>query len=115
MRVARKTVSEAASERIDSGNLWTETKLKDLVSAKLGENALFVVSNREPYMYVIDEVAGSPKCTRPASGVVTVLDPILRTCGGTWIAHGSGNADRKFVNSKDKLGVPPKRKVRAPR
>jgi len=42
-----------------------------------------------------------------ASGVVTALDPILRACGGTWIAHGSTEADRKFVNSKDKLGVPP--------
>jgi trehalose-6-phosphate synthase len=80
--------------------------LKDLVRAKLGENALFVVSNREPYMHVIDEAVGSIKCVRPASGVVTAIDPILRACGGTWIAHGSGNADRKFVNSKDKLGVP---------
>jgi trehalose 6-phosphate synthase len=32
----------------------------------------------------------------------------LRACGGVWVAHGSGNADKKFVNSKNKLGVPPK-------
>jgi trehalose 6-phosphate synthase len=24
-----------------------------------------------------------------------------------WVAHGSGNADKKFTNSKNKLGVPP--------
>jgi trehalose-6-phosphate synthase len=39
--------------------------------------------------------------------VVTAIDPILRACGGIWIAHGSGDADKKFVNSKDKLGIPP--------
>jgi trehalose-6-phosphate synthase len=48
-----------------------------------------------------------PRCVRPASGVVTAIDPILRACGGTWIAHGSADADREFVNSKNKLGVPP--------
>ena len=58
-------------------------------------------------MHIIDDVTGQAKCIRPASGVVTAIDPILRACGGTWIAHGSGSADKKFVNSKNKLGVPP--------
>ncbi|OGX29381.1 MAG: trehalose-6-phosphate synthase [Omnitrophica WOR_2 bacterium RIFCSPLOWO2_12_FULL_51_24] len=66
-----------------------------------------MVSNREPYMHVIEDTTGKARCIRPASGVVTAIDPILRACGGTWIAHGSGNADRKFVNSKNKLAVPP--------
>jgi trehalose 6-phosphate synthase len=107
LRVARKIVSDKASERIQKEELWTEAKLRDLIHARLGENALFVVSNREPYMHIIDEITGKPKCIRPASGVVTAIDPIMRACGGTWIAHGSGKADNKFVNSKDKLGVPP--------
>ncbi|MBU1726201.1 MAG: hypothetical protein KJ880_01025, partial [Candidatus Omnitrophica bacterium] len=107
LRVARKVVSEEAHERIQKEELWNESKLRDLVHAKLGDNAFFVVSNREPYMHVMDEIFDKPKCVRPASGVVTAIDPILRACGGTWIAHGSGAADRKFVNSKDKLGVPP--------
>lgn len=107
LRVARKVVSEKATERLQKDELWTEAKLRDLIHARLGENALFVVSNREPYMHVIDDITGEPKCIRPASGVVTAIDPILRACGGTWIGHGSGNADKKFVNSKDKLGVPP--------
>ncbi|MBU4377423.1 MAG: trehalose-6-phosphate synthase [Candidatus Omnitrophica bacterium] len=67
-----------------------------------------MVSNREPYMNVIDSITGAAKCIRPASGVVTAIDPILCACGGTWIAHGSGTEDKKFVNSKNKLGVPPK-------
>lgn len=107
LRVARKTVSQEAQARLEKEELWTETKLKDLVRAKLGENALFVVSNREPFMHVMDEVYSSVKCVRPASGVVTAIHPILSACGGVWIAHGAGNADRKFVNSKNKLGVPP--------
>src|SRR3989338_3471554 len=107
LRVARKAMLEDASVRVEKEELWTEARLRDLVRAKLGENTLFVVSNREPYLHVVDEPFGKPKCVRPASGVVTAIDPIMRACGGTWIAHGSANADKKFVNSKDKLGVPP--------
>lgn len=107
LRVARKVVSEEAHLRIQKEELWTEAKLRDLVHAKLAENAFFVVSNREPFMHVMDELTGQARCIRPASGVVTAIDPILRACGGTWIAHGSGNMDRSFVNSKNKLGVPP--------
>jgi trehalose 6-phosphate synthase len=107
LRVARKTISDEASARLEKEEAWTESKLRDLVHAKLGDNALFVVSNREPYMHVIDEPTGKVKCIRPASGVVTAIHPVLCACGGTWIAHGGGNADKKFVNSKDKLGVPP--------
>jgi len=107
LRVARRTISDEAQARLEKEEVWTEVKLRDLVRAKLGENALFVVSNREPYLHVIDEATGITKCMRPASGVVTALHPILCACGGTWLAHGAGNADKKFVNSKDKLGVPP--------
>jgi trehalose 6-phosphate synthase len=107
LRVARRIVTDKAQERLQEEEVWTEAKLRDLVHAKLGENAFFVVSNREPYMHVFDEMTGITKCIRPASGVVTALDPIMRACGGTWVAHGSTEADRKFVNSKDKLGVPP--------
>jgi len=107
LRVARRTVSREAQDRVESGDLWTEKRLQDLVRAKLGESSLFLVSNREPYMHVLDEKTGKPRCVRPASGVVTALDPVMRACGGVWVAQGSGNADRKFANSKGKLGVPP--------
>jgi len=107
LRIARRTISDEASARLEKEDTWTEARLKDLVRAKLGENALYVVSNREPYMHVVDDATGITKCIRPASGVVTAIHPILCACGGMWIAHGAGNADKKFVNSKDKLGVPP--------
>ncbi|MDI6606465.1 MAG: trehalose-6-phosphate synthase [Candidatus Omnitrophota bacterium] len=107
MRVARKSISEEARLRVRKDELWTQARLRDLVRAKLRENALVVVSNREPYMHVIEGTNAKPRCVRPPSGVVTAIHPILCACGGTWVAHGSGNADQQFVNSKNKLGVPP--------
>lgn len=107
LRVARKVVTDEAHVRIQKEELWTEAKLRDLIHTKLGDNAFLVVSNREPFMHVIEEPSTEAKCIRPASGVVTAIDPILRACGGTWVAHAAGNADKKFVNSKNKLGVPP--------
>ncbi|MFA6358010.1 MAG: trehalose-6-phosphate synthase [Candidatus Omnitrophota bacterium] len=107
LRVARRTISYEANDRLNKEELWTEAKLKDLVHAKLGDNAFFVVSNREPYMHIFNDSTGISECIRPASGVVTAIHPIISACGGTWIAHGSGNSDKKFVNSKDKLGIPP--------
>jgi trehalose 6-phosphate synthase len=43
----------------------------------------------------------------PASGLVAALEPVMRACGGTWIAHGSGSGDREKVDAGDKLRVPP--------
>ena len=42
----------------------------------------------------------------PASGLVTALEPILRACDGTWVAHGSGDADRETVDKHDRIRVP---------
>lgn len=107
IKIAKKSMSTKAEKRLKKEDLWTESKLRDLIHYKLGDNAFFVVSNREPYMHVTDKVTGKPKCVRPASGVVTAIDPILRACGGTWVALASGDADKDFVNAKNKLGVPP--------
>lgn len=107
LRVARRAVTEKAHTRILQEETWTEAKLRDLIHAKLGENSFFVMSNREPFMHVMDQTTGKVQVIRPASGVVTAIDPILRALGGMWVAHGAGNADKKFVNSKNKLGVPP--------
>jgi trehalose 6-phosphate synthase len=107
LRVARRAISKEATHRLEAKDLWTESRLKDLIHSKLGDNSLFVVSNREPYMHVMNKTTGKPTCIRPASGVVTAINPILYACGGVWVAHGSGEMDRKFTNSKNKLGVPP--------
>ena len=44
----------------------------------------------------------------PPSGSVTALEPVLDACDGTWIAHGSGDADTEVVDSNDRLRVPPR-------
>ncbi len=107
LRVARKSISDKAEGKLKEIETWNEAKLKNLIRARLSENAFFVVSNREPFMHILEENTGTIKCVQPASGVVSALHPVLSACGGVWIAHGAGNADRRFVNSKDKLGVPP--------
>ena len=43
----------------------------------------------------------------PASGLTVALDPIMRATGGTWVAHGSGDADRLTVDARDRVAVPP--------
>src|SRR3990170_3733196 len=107
LRVARNAISEKAQIRVTQDETWTESKLKDLIHAKLINYAFFVVSNREPFMHITDPETSRVRVFQPPSGVVTAIDPILRALGGMWIAHGAGNADKKFVNSKNKLGVPP--------
>ena len=67
---------------------------------------MIVVSNREPYIHNLDE-NGTPVVQVPASGMVTAIEPMMRACSGTWIAHGSGAADRAVVDKLDHVRVPP--------
>src|SRR5207245_7648283 len=46
---------------------------------------------------------------RPASGLVPALERVMGACSGTWMAHGSGNADRETADSSDHVMVPPER------
>jgi trehalose-6-phosphate synthase len=45
--------------------------------------------------------------TVPPSGLVTALEPVLRVCDGTWVAQATGDADRKSVDDRGRLRVPP--------
>ncbi len=66
---------------------------------------LFVVSNREPYIH--------QRNGKNLEVVVAAEWPGYRAraranaCDGTWIAHGSGNADAEVVDAHDRLRVPP--------
>jgi trehalose-6-phosphate synthase/Kef-type K+ transport system membrane component KefB len=67
---------------------------------------LLVVSNREPYLHRWNGHGGIT--ARPATGGVAVaLDALMRERGGTWIAHGAGDADREVVDAHDTVMVPP--------
>ncbi len=84
---------------------WTKENLKEAVRDKLGEHKFIVVSNREPYIHSYSEEG--IQCVTPASGMTVALDPVMKACGGTWVAHGSGEADRDAVDEKDRVQVPP--------
>jgi alpha,alpha-trehalose-phosphate synthase [UDP-forming] len=109
LNVARATAEEEARLRDSSASLWTAERLRVSVRGKLQEKPLFVVSNREPYMHIFNERDKSVSVIVPASGLVTALEPVLHACEGTWIANGSGNADRTAVDRQDHLRVPPDR------
>ncbi len=107
LTTARATAEEEARLRDSNASLWTAERLRVSLRSKLQEKPLFVVSNREPYMHVFNEKDKSIQVIVPASGVVTALEPVLRACNGTWIANGSGSADREMVDRQDHLRVPP--------
>ena len=75
------------------------------VRTRLDNGRLFVVSNREPYVHM--RRGKSVEVIVPPSGVVTAIEPVLRACDGTWIAHGNGDADLETVDEHDRLRVPP--------
>ena len=90
----------------DERNLsWEPKTLKKILHEDLAGDEVLIVSNREPYIHVQKE--NRIEVQVPASGLVTALEPIMRACSGTWIAHGSGSADREVVDKKDHVGVPP--------
>src|SRR5215467_12600168 len=106
---ARAAAEVEARLRESNASLWTAERLRVSLRNRLQEKPLFVVSNREPYMHVFDAKDKAIKMIVPASGVVTAIEPVLLACNGTWIANGSGNADREVVDGRDRLRVPPDR------
>ncbi len=91
--------------RDDQAHVWTPEKLRALLHEELAGDEVLVVSNREPYMHM--RTARGVEVQRPASGLVTAVEPVMRACSGTWIAHGSGSADRETVDRDDRVPVPP--------
>lgn len=105
--LAEARSAAALESRLRDGGEWTWTpdRLHAHVKTRLKESPLFVVSNREPYTHARRN--GSIEVEVPASGLVTAMEPVLVACQGTWIASGSGDADRDTVDTHDRLRVPP--------
>ncbi len=87
--------------------MWTKDSLCELVREKLGDYKFIAVSNREPYVHTYS--GHQVICRRPPSGLTAALDPVMQACGGIWIAHGSGDADRRTVDRNNKVSVPPEK------
>ncbi len=80
------------------------SRLKALVEDNFADRSLIVVSSREPYVH--KRTATGLKVERPAGGLTSAMDDVLRAVGGTWVAWGSGNADKETVTN-DCVAVPP--------
>ncbi|MEO8807234.1 MAG: trehalose-6-phosphate synthase, partial [Burkholderiaceae bacterium] len=85
---------------------WNPERLRALLQTQLRGDQVIVVSNREPYIHERGALGGY-LVKRPASGLVTAVEPVMRACSGTWIAHGSGSGDRDVVDRHDRVSVPP--------
>jgi trehalose 6-phosphate synthase len=105
LNTARTAAEREARLRAEGQSHWTAEKLTLDLRARLGEGRMFVVSNREPYIHM--RRGKSVEVTVPPSGLVTALEPVLCACDGTWLAHGSGTADREVVDRHNRLPVPP--------
>ncbi len=101
-------VRDLATERRmrdESQMTWVPETLRTILRDDLKGDEILIVSNREPYIHV--RQGDRVEVLRPASGLVTALEPVMRACSGTWIAHGAGNADREVVDAHDHVMVPP--------
>jgi len=105
-RLVRELEADARTRDEDQVT-WTPESLRAILRGELRGEDVIVVSNREPYIH--QRRGDRIEVQRPASGLVTALEPIMRACSGTWIAHGSGSADRESVDKHDRVAVPPEK------
>ena len=63
---------------------WSKERLEDVARTRLGGAKLIAVANREPYIHRYRD--GEIELIRPAGGLTTALDPVMRACGGVWVA-----------------------------
>jgi trehalose-6-phosphate synthase len=105
IQTARGAAATEARLRNANESEWTAQRLAAHVRSRLEGSNLFVVANREPYIHNWRD--GAIQVSVPASGLVAAIEPILCACNGTWVAHGSGNADMEVTDAHDRLQVPP--------
>ncbi len=105
LRALLRTLDEERRLADDVTISWTPDTLRGLLHKQLTGDQVLVVSNREPYIHMKGKAGIEVK--RPASGLVTAVEPVMRACSGTWIAHGAGTADREVVDRHDRVPVPP--------
>src|SRR5574337_249448 len=96
---------DSSRRSTDRGATWDPGMLRSVLRNELAGDEILLLSNREPYIHVRD--GDRVIVRRPASGLVTAMEPIMRACSGTWIAHGSGSADRETADRTGHLRVPP--------
>ncbi|MSU44776.1 hypothetical protein EXS45_01165 [Candidatus Nomurabacteria bacterium] len=103
---ARSSASEEARMRLEKLDTpWTAERLKEFIKAYLKDRKIFVVSNQEPYIH--QKIKNEIVASMVPSGLNTAVNSVMEACGGVWIAHGSGDADKETSDENGKLQVPP--------
>jgi trehalose-6-phosphate synthase len=77
----------------------SKEKLVALVAERFSDRKFVIVANREPIVHDRDET-GRIRMLHPASGMTTALVPIVESCRGVWVAHGSGAADFEVTDAR---------------
>jgi trehalose 6-phosphate synthase len=103
LRALLRTLDEERRFADDATITWTPDTLRGLLQTHFSGDQILAVSNREPYIHV--QGPSGIEIRHPASGLVTAIEPVLRACSGTWIAHGSGSADRNVVDEHDHVSI----------
>lgn len=103
-RIGQLSRDDSLSKVLTSSKLWSANALSHLMATRMAGDQIIVVSNRQPFTHEFAE--NQVRLVQPASGLVTALEPIVRACDGTWIAHGSGPCDRDFVDTNDRCPAP---------
>ena len=108
LREVRMLVDRIATEYhqdVQEGN-WSPARLRHILTSQLHGERVVILANREPYVHQ-RTADGGVAILHPASGLVTALEPVMRACSGTWVAHGSGSADHLTVDQHNRVHVPP--------
>ena len=83
---------------------WDAAALQSLIHTRLNGDQIIVVSNRAPWSH--ERIAGQLLAVRPASGLVTAVEPVVHACNGTWIAQGNSSADAQWMDSGEVWRAP---------
>ena len=105
LRALLRTIDSERRIADDVTLSWNPDALRNLLFKQLAGEQIIVVSNREPYIHT--KGSDGIEIHRPASGLVTAVEPVMRACSGIWIAHGGGTADYEVVDKNDHVRVPP--------
>src|SRR5262245_40628791 len=84
--------------------VWTEGRLRALLTEEFGQEQVIILTNREPLRHERG-ADGTVHVRHSTGGVVSAVEPLARSCGAVWIAHGSGAADRAEVDGRNGVSV----------
>src|SRR5256712_7746796 len=104
MQRAQAAAEQEAALRLSGESIWTEQRLKQFVQMQMNGRLLVGGSNREPVSHVWR--GGRTHTPTPGRGRAEGGGPGRRSCGGVWVAHASGDADRETADGRGRLGVP---------